>query len=168
MSLLGLRNDISSCILMMNRCMSALHLQIILALGNYMNSSKRGAVYGFKLQSLDLVRPSLTPYKSARVLRAQSGHMWAFLSLLSWRSEQRWPLGECKTFMNPISLDSIHFQLLDTKSTDRKQTLLHYIANVVREKYQQVSLFYNEIHYVEKAAAGEVLEDSRRQMSSLQ
>ncbi|NWS29329.1 FMNL3 protein, partial [Polioptila caerulea] len=30
-------------------------LEIILALGNYMNSSKRGAVYGFKLQSLDLV-----------------------------------------------------------------------------------------------------------------
>lgn len=72
-------------------------LEIILALGNYMNSSKRGAVYGFKLQSLDL--------------------------------------------------------LLDTKSTDRKMTLLHYIANVVKEKYQQVSLFYNELHYVEKAAA---------------
>ncbi|EDM00428.1 rCG37684 [Rattus norvegicus] len=70
---------------------------IILALGNYMNSSKRGAVYGFKLQSLDL--------------------------------------------------------LLDTKSTDRKQTLLHYISNVVKEKYQQVTLFYNELHYVEKAAA---------------
>ncbi|KAG8000707.1 Formin-like protein 3, partial [Nibea albiflora] len=50
-------------------------LEIILALGNYMNSSKRGAVYGFKLQSLDL------------------------------------------------------------------------------EKYAQVSLFYNELHYVEKAAA---------------
>ncbi len=31
-------------------------LEIILALGNYMNSSKRGAVYGFKLQSL---RPAL-------------------------------------------------------------------------------------------------------------
>uniref|UniRef100_A0A8C5LBV3 Formin-like 2 n=1 Tax=Jaculus jaculus TaxID=51337 RepID=A0A8C5LBV3_JACJA len=72
-------------------------LEIILALGNYMNSSKRGAVYGFKLQSLDL--------------------------------------------------------LLDTKSTDRKQTLLHYISNVVKEKYHQVSLFYNELHYVEKAAA---------------
>uniref|UniRef100_A0A8C8SX61 Formin like 2 n=1 Tax=Pelusios castaneus TaxID=367368 RepID=A0A8C8SX61_9SAUR len=72
-------------------------LEIILALGNYMNSSKRGAVYGFKLQSLDL--------------------------------------------------------LLDTKSTDRKQTLLHYISNVVKEKYQQVALFYNELHYVEKAAA---------------
>uniref|UniRef100_A0A2K5DUP8 Formin like 2 n=1 Tax=Aotus nancymaae TaxID=37293 RepID=A0A2K5DUP8_AOTNA len=62
-------------------------LEIILALGNYMNSSKRGAVYGFKLQSLDL--------------------------------------------------------LLDTKSTDRKQTLLHYISNVVKEKYHQ-------LHYVEK------------------
>ncbi|NXO65693.1 FMNL2 protein, partial [Phainopepla nitens] len=73
-------------------------LEIILALGNYMNSSKRGAVYGFKLQSLDL--------------------------------------------------------LLETKSTDRKQTLLHYISNVVREKYQHVALFYNELHYVEKAAAG--------------
>ncbi|MGH0153181.1 UNVERIFIED_CONTAM: hypothetical protein FKN15_055135 [Acipenser sinensis] len=71
--------------------------RIILALGNYMNSSKRGAVYGFKLQSLDL--------------------------------------------------------LLDTKSTDRKQTLLHYIANVVKEKYIDVSLYYNELHYVEKAAA---------------
>lgn len=30
-------------------------LQIILAFGNYMNSSKKGAVYGFRLQSLDLV-----------------------------------------------------------------------------------------------------------------
>ncbi|XP_068458107.1 formin-like protein 2 isoform X1 [Clinocottus analis] len=72
-------------------------LEIILALGNYMNSSRRGAVYGFKLQSLDL--------------------------------------------------------LLDTKSTDRKQTLLHYIGNVVREKYPSKCLFYNELHYVDKAAA---------------
>ena len=56
----------------------------------------------------------------------------------------------------PFALTSIPFcfQLLDTKSTDRKQTLLHYISNVVKEKYHQVSLFYNELHYVEKAAAG--------------
>lgn len=47
-------------------------------------------------------------------------------------------------------------QLLETKSTDRKQTLLHYISNVVKEKYQHVSLFYNELHYVEKAAAGTI------------
>lgn len=30
-------------------------LEVVLAFGNYMNSSKRGAVYGFKLQSLDAV-----------------------------------------------------------------------------------------------------------------
>nr|XP_057940981.1 formin-like protein 3 isoform X2 [Doryrhamphus excisus] len=72
-------------------------LEIILALGNYMNSSKRGCVYGFKLQSLDL--------------------------------------------------------LLDTKSTDRKMTLLHYIAVIVKEKYPELATFYNELHFVDKAAA---------------
>ncbi|PNI33373.1 FMNL3 isoform 3 [Pan troglodytes] len=72
-------------------------LEIILALGNYMNSSKRGAVYGFKLQSLDL--------------------------------------------------------LLDTKSTDRKMTLLHFIALTVKEKYPDLANFWHELHFVEKAAA---------------
>lgn len=48
-------------------------------------------------------------------------------------------------------------QLLETKSTDRSQTLLHYIANMVRDKYPAVSPFYNELHYVDKAAAGESL-----------
>ncbi|XP_048658625.1 formin-like protein 3 isoform X7 [Marmota marmota marmota] len=72
-------------------------LEIILALGNYMNSSKRGAVYGFKLQSLDL--------------------------------------------------------LLDTKSTDRKMTLLHFIALTVKEKYPDLTNFWHELHFVEKAAA---------------
>ncbi|XP_060677162.1 formin-like protein 3 [Hemiscyllium ocellatum] len=72
-------------------------LEIILALGNYMNSSKRGAVYGFKLQSLDL--------------------------------------------------------LLDTKSTDRKLTLLHYIAIVIKQKYPSIATFWSELHFIEKAAA---------------
>lgn len=30
-------------------------LEVILAFGNYMNSSKRGGAFGFKLQSLDIV-----------------------------------------------------------------------------------------------------------------
>lgn len=30
-------------------------LEVILAFGNYMNSGKRGGVYGFKLSSLDSV-----------------------------------------------------------------------------------------------------------------
>ena len=34
---------------------SSFTLQIVLAFGNYMNSSKRGPVYGFKLASLEIV-----------------------------------------------------------------------------------------------------------------
>ncbi|XP_017348031.1 formin-like protein 1 [Ictalurus punctatus] len=71
-------------------------LEIILAFGNYMNSSKRGAAYGFRLQSLDL--------------------------------------------------------LLDTKSTDRSQTLLHFITSMVQEKYPELASFHSELHFIDKAA----------------
>ncbi|XP_034049355.1 formin-like protein 1 [Thalassophryne amazonica] len=71
-------------------------LEIILAFGNYMNSSKRGAAYGFHLQSLDM--------------------------------------------------------LLDTKSTDRKQTLLHFIVNIIQQKYPDIHSFYTELHFLDKAA----------------
>ncbi|KAE8283868.1 Formin-like protein 1 Formin-related protein [Larimichthys crocea] len=92
-------------------------LEIILAFGNYMNSSKRGAAYGFRLQSLDL--------------------------------------------------------LLDTKSTDRKQTLLHFIVSIIQEKYPQVQAFYTELHFLDKAALvslDSILQDVRtldRGMESL-
>ncbi|KTG42084.1 hypothetical protein cypCar_00010522, partial [Cyprinus carpio] len=83
-------------------------LEIILAFGNYMNSSKRGAAYGFRLQSLDL--------------------------------------------------------LLDTKSTDRTQTLMHFIANMVQEKYPELAAFHTELRFVDKAALvslDSVLQDLR-------
>ncbi|XP_023691360.2 formin-like protein 1 isoform X1 [Paramormyrops kingsleyae] len=70
--------------------------EIVLAFGNYMNSSKRGAAYGFRLQSLDM--------------------------------------------------------LMDAKSTDRKQTLLQFIANIVHDKYPELNTFHTELHFVEKAA----------------
>uniref|UniRef100_A0AAR2IKE1 Formin-like 1a n=1 Tax=Pygocentrus nattereri TaxID=42514 RepID=A0AAR2IKE1_PYGNA len=70
-------------------------LEIVLAFGNYMNSGKRGAAYGFRLQSLDL--------------------------------------------------------LLDTKSTDRKQTLLHFLVNIIQEKYPQLHMFNTELHFLDKA-----------------
>ncbi|XP_070623054.1 formin-like protein 1 isoform X6 [Erythrolamprus reginae] len=70
-------------------------LPIILAFGNYLNSSKRGAAYGFRLQSLDA--------------------------------------------------------LLDMKSTDRKQTLLHYIVRVIQEKYPELLNFSTELHFLDKA-----------------
>ncbi|NP_001086147.1 formin like 1 L homeolog [Xenopus laevis] len=71
-------------------------LELVLAFGNYMNSSKRGAAYGFRLQSLDV--------------------------------------------------------LLETKSTDRKQTLLHYMIRVINEKYSHLSGFYSDLHFMDKAA----------------
>ncbi|KAF2982503.1 hypothetical protein EK904_012912 [Melospiza melodia maxima] len=37
-------------------------LEIVLAFGNYMNSSKRGAAYGFRLQSLDAVGTVWVPW----------------------------------------------------------------------------------------------------------
>uniref|UniRef100_A0A7N6AMW9 Formin-like 1a n=1 Tax=Anabas testudineus TaxID=64144 RepID=A0A7N6AMW9_ANATE len=71
-------------------------LEIVLAFGNYMNSSKRGAAYGFRLQSLDL--------------------------------------------------------LLETKSTDRSQTLLHFITSIIQEKYSDLANFHTDLHFVDKAA----------------
>jgi hypothetical protein len=74
-------------------------LEIILAFGNYLNSSKRGPAYGFKLQSLDT--------------------------------------------------------LLDTKSTDKRMCLLHYIVATIRQKFPELLSFDSDLHYIEKAAVGE-------------
>uniref|UniRef100_A0A087Y4W3 Formin like 1 n=1 Tax=Poecilia formosa TaxID=48698 RepID=A0A087Y4W3_POEFO len=71
-------------------------LEIILAFGNYMNSSRRGPAYGFHLQSLDL--------------------------------------------------------LPDTKSTDRRHTLLDFIVKIIREKYPDLQNFHTELQFLEKAA----------------
>ena len=69
-------------------------LEIVLAFGNYMNSGKRGSVYGFKLTSLEA--------------------------------------------------------LVETKSTDKSQNLLHYICNVVHQYFLDVSDFMCEIRYVDQ------------------
>ena len=45
-------------------------------------------------------------------------------------------------------------QLLDMKSTDRKQTLLHYIVRVIQEKYPDLLNFSSELHFLDKAATG--------------
>lgn len=71
-------------------------LEIILAFGNYMNSARRGAVFGFKLNSLE--------------------------------------------------------SLVDTKSTDKKQNLLHYICSVVQSYYPEYQDYYSELRYVDQAS----------------
>ncbi|XP_059622727.1 formin-like protein isoform X1 [Phlebotomus argentipes] len=71
-------------------------LEIILAFGNYMNSSKRGPAYGFKLQSLDT--------------------------------------------------------LLDTKSTDKRTCLLHFIVATMRQSFPDLLSFDAELFCIDKAA----------------
>ncbi|CAB3373121.1 Hypothetical predicted protein [Cloeon dipterum] len=72
-------------------------LEVILAFGNYLNSSKRGPAYGFKLQSLDT--------------------------------------------------------LLDTKSSDRRMSLLNYIVLTVKQYFPDLMNFDSELLYIEKASA---------------
>lgn len=86
-------------------------LEVILAFGNYLNSSKRGPAYGFKLQSLDC--------------------------------------------------------LLDTKSADRRQSLLHYIAQTVRVKFPDLLSFESELLYIDKAATVS-LENVRTDLAELE
>ncbi|KAK6165836.1 hypothetical protein SNE40_022673 [Patella caerulea] len=71
-------------------------MEIILAFGNYMNSSKRGAAYGFKLQSLDM--------------------------------------------------------LIDTKSGDKKVTLMHFLVQTIQDKFPDVINFDSELRFIDKAA----------------
>lgn len=67
-----------------------------MAFGNYLNSSKRGPAYGFRLQSLDT--------------------------------------------------------LLDTKSTDKKLSLLHYIVSTIRQNFPDLLNFDSEFFCIDKAS----------------
>ena len=71
-------------------------LEVVLAFGNYMNSNKRGPVYGFKLQSLEA--------------------------------------------------------LLETKTADRRQTLLHFIVATITDKLPDIKNFDSELTFIDKAA----------------
>lgn len=44
--------------------------------------------------------------------------------------------------------------LLDTKSTDKRSCLLHYIVATIRQKFPEMLNFDSELHYIEKAAVG--------------
>ena len=50
------------------------------------------------------------------------------------------------------SLDS----LVDTKSTDKRLSLLHYIADTVRHKFPELTNFDTELMYIDKAATGKI------------
>lgn len=44
--------------------------------------------------------------------------------------------------------------LIDAKSGDKKQCLLHYIIDTIHKKFPDVSSFDTELRFVEKAATG--------------
>ena len=71
-------------------------LELILALGNYMNSTKKGVCYGFRLQSLD--------------------------------------------------------SLTITKSSDKRQHLVHYLVNLVDKKFPELKGFEAELKFIDRSA----------------
>ncbi|PNJ50458.1 MAP3K14-AS1 isoform 9 [Pongo abelii] len=46
-------------------------------------------------------------------------------------------------------------KLLEMKSTDRKQALLHYLVKVIAEKYPQLTGFHSDLHFLDKAGSAE-------------
>ncbi|NXN47370.1 FMNL1 protein, partial [Rhinoptilus africanus] len=63
---------------------------------------------------------------------------------LPW-AEVRWGGGR------GVGADAALSQLLEMKSTDRKQTLLHYLVRVIMEKYPELTGFHTELHFLDKA-----------------
>ena len=45
-------------------------------------------------------------------------------------------------------------QLQNTKASDGKSTLVHYLARVVEEKHPELLQFTDELSYVERASRG--------------
>lgn len=45
-------------------------------------------------------------------------------------------------------------QLLETKTNDKKQTLLHFIVQTVTEKFPELRNFDSELLFIDKAAMG--------------
>lgn len=54
-----------------------------------------------------------------------------------------------------LSVSFLSSQLQDTKSTDRRQTLLHFLVSIIEEKYPQLHTFHTELRFLDKAALGE-------------
>lgn len=47
------------------------------------------------------------------------------------------------------------FQLTDTRSSDRRLSVLHYIAQTMQDKFPELLNFDQELQYIEKASVGE-------------
>ena len=144
-----------------------------------MNSSKRGGVFGFRLQSLDIVsihvecgglcraRPRPRALQPVGIVHI---YLTFDLTCTNIRNERVQRLVNNKFFVHNegepgdkaitccYNCILIGVQISDTRApSDRSITLMHFVAGVVREKYPMVLDFMDELTYLEKAAAGKYI-----------
>ena len=104
-------------------------LELILALGNYMNSNKKGDLQFHEIFCLyNVVSCNFTKFM-LKIINF-------FLSFA----------GPCYGFKLQ-SLDSLTI----TKTSDKKENLVHYLAKLVHEKFPELKDFASELKYLEKA-----------------
>ncbi|ETE64899.1 Protein diaphanous-like 2, partial [Ophiophagus hannah] len=58
-------------------------------------------------------------------------------------------------------------KIRDTKSTDQKTTLLHFLADICEEKYQDILKFPDELEHVESASKGVAADEKKMPHNSL-
>ena len=59
------------------------------------------------------------------------------------------------------------FQLLDTKTADKKLTLMHFLVDTVQEKFPDILNFESELRFIEKAALGKCKQSVNKQIKSV-
>lgn len=102
-------------------------LELILLIGNYLNSGSRNAQsLGFDISFLSKVWDQILLYRVEVQL----------LFLCYW------------SHMHTL------VQLKNTKTQDNKATLVHFLANVIEDKHPDLVQFQDDFTYLEKASKG--------------
>lgn len=96
------------------------------------------------LQQVHAIISASSSVKSSRKLRRLLEVVLAFGNYMN--SAKRGPAYGFRL----QSLDS----LVDTKSSDKRSSLLHYIVETIRDKFPDLRNFDTELLYVDKAATG--------------
>ena len=101
-------------------------LQVVLLMGNYMNTGSRNAQsYAFDLSYLNKVKNRVCGESERLLPKFMCLVIFAFL---------------------------LHIQLSSTKSADHKTTLLHFLANTVETRHPAILDFVTDLRNVEEAA----------------
>lgn len=117
-------------------------LELILLLGNYMNSgSKNGQAFGFEISFLTKV--------CCNALSLDRKH-------------------EMDRRRSPYHIFPFDFQLTSTKDVDNKQTLMHYLVDTIERQFPECLSFSEELAHVDRASrvSLENVQRTLRQMDS--